>query len=420
MQNSQQGFDQSVPFGLVVIDKTQAIHYANPYMAMQVGRSLDEIKGQLFSSVFRVLNQEVLTRNLIWCDASASKATGSDGELAPIEIETVGESGRTRLLHSLMCFAFTDEVAGDCQALLFYEPEPDDAVGLHKGFSTALQGMCISQNKQRRLLMEIERTNDHLIRSEKLAGIGQLASGVAHEINNPVGYVFSNLKTLGSYVQDLLKIIDAVDEAESIDEIRRLKRTLDYDYIRGDVEALIAESEEGIDRVKRIISALKDFSHIDTEGFRLADLHRSINTTLNVASNEIKYKATVIKEYGDLPEIECNASEINQVVLNLVVNAAQAIADTGSITIRTGTQGSDVWFEVQDTGKGMEPSLIERLFEPFFTTKPVGQGTGLGLALSHSIVQKHRGRIDVFSEVGHGTRIRVWLPVCQPSSSVRE
>src|SRR5690606_2389693 len=171
-------------------------------------------------------------------------------------------SGRTKRLHSLMCFPFTDDVDNVYYALLFYEPDADETSGFHKGFSGAIQDIREGRVEQRRLLMEIERANDNLIRSEKLAGIGQLAAGVAHEINNPVGYVFSNLKTLGGYVTDLLKIIDAVDEVESIEEIRRLKKTLDYTYMRSDVEGLLNESEEGIDRVKKIISALQDFCHI--------------------------------------------------------------------------------------------------------------------------------------------------------------
>lgn len=277
-----------------------------------------------------------------------------------------------------------------------------------------LQGIHQARGEQERLLMEIERVNDKLLRSEKLAGIGQLAAGVAHEINNPVGYIFSNLKTLGVYVTDLLKIIDAVDETQNIEDIKRLKRTLDYAYIRSDVEALITESGEGIDRVKKIISALQDFCYIDAQAFSLADLHRGLNTTLSVATNELKYKAVVITEYGNLPEVECNASQINQVALNLLVNAAQAIDREGTITIRTGQKGDDVWFEVEDTGKGIEPANMDRVFEPFFTTKPVGQGTGLGLALSYSIIQKHHGRIKLFSEVGQYTRMRVYLPIVQP------
>lgn len=255
----------------------------------------------------------------------------------------------------------------------------------------------------------------HLLQTEKMAGIGQLAAGVAHEINNPVGYVFSNLKTLAGYMQDMLKIIDATDHVESMGELHQLKKALDYDYIRQDVPALLRESEEGMDRIKHIISALKYFSHTDDDSFRLADLHQSIESTLTVAGNEIKYRAQVIKQFGVLPPVQFNVSQINQVVMNLLINAAQSIENSGMITLRTDQDGAWVWFEVEDTGCGMTAEIQQRIFEPFYTTKPVGQGTGMGLALSYGIVQKHNGRIDVFSRVGHGTRIRVWLPVHQPN-----
>ncbi|TQJ94690.1 ATP-binding protein [Achromobacter sp. SLBN-14] len=259
-------------------------------------------------------------------------------------------------------------------------------------------------------------TQNQIMQTEKLAAIGQLAAGVAHEINNPIGYVFSNLKTLGNYVRDLLKIVDAVDGVAHLDDLRHLKRNLEYDYIRHDLEALLNESADGIDRVKKIITALKDFSRPEDEGFRDFDLHHGIETTLKVVNNEIKYKANVICEFGVLPLVECNGSQINQVTLNLLINAAQAIETKGIITVRSGVDGQEVWFEVQDTGCGMEADALRRIFEPFYTTKQLGKGTGLGLALSYSIVEQHSGRIDVFSELGRGSRFRVWLPIRQKVS----
>tara|TARA_R110000851_G_scaffold332391_1_gene508435 strand:+ start:137702 stop:138547 length:846 start_codon:yes stop_codon:yes gene_type:complete len=256
----------------------------------------------------------------------------------------------------------------------------------------------------------------HLLQTEKMAGIGQLAAGVAHEINNPVGYVFSNLKTLAGYMQDMLKIIDATDHVESVSELHQLKKTLDYDYIRHDVAALLRESEEGMDRIKHIISALKYFSHSDDDKLRLADLHQSIESTLTVAGSEIKYRAQVVRQFGVLPLAQFNVSQINQVVMNLLINAAQSIENSGMITLRTDREEAWVWFEVEDTGCGMTPEVQKHIFEPFYTTKPVGHGTGMGLALSYGIVQKHNGRIDVFSNVGRGSRIRVWLPIHQPNS----
>lgn len=277
--------------------------------------------------------------------------------------------------------------------------------------------MCDETERRAQALIEdLARVNAHLLQSEKLASIGQLAAGVAHEINNPVGYVFSNLKTLADYVRELLSLIDAVDEVASLQELRDMKQRVDYGYIRQDVQALIGESEEGIDRIKMIIKALRDFSHVEEDAFALTDLHKGLVSTLKLVNNELKYKAEVITEFAGLPEIECSASQINQVILNLLTNAVQSIEKHGRIVIRTGHARDTVWFEVEDDGQGIQPENVSRLFDPFFTTKPVGEGTGLGLSLSYSIVTKHGGTIEVFSEPGVGSRFRVWLPVTQPTS----
>lgn len=270
-----------------------------------------------------------------------------------------------------------------------------------------------SLSEQEQLNAKLEQANRQLLQSEKLAAIGQLAAGVAHEINNPVGYVYSNLQSLESYLTDLFRITDAVDSASSIDDLRAIKQNIDYAFLRSDLMDLLAESREGIERVKKIISAMKDFSHIEDEEFKLADIHRGIETTLNVVNNELKYKAEVVTDFGDLPEVECIISQINQVVMNLLVNAAHAIENFGRITVRTRHGGGQVVIEVEDNGKGISPENLNRLFEPFFTTKPIGKGTGLGLSLSFNIIQKHNGRIEVESTLGEGTRFRITLPVTQ-------
>ena len=257
----------------------------------------------------------------------------------------------------------------------------------------------------------LEQANRQLLQSEKLAAIGQLAAGVAHEINNPVGYVYSNLQSLENYLTDLFRLTDAVDSAESLDSLRAIKQNIDYDFVRNDLKDLLAESREGIERVKTIISAMKDFSHIEEEEFKPADLHRGIETTLNVVNNELKYKADVVRDFGDLPEVECIISQINQVVMNLLVNAAHAIDDFGKIIIRTRQETDNVVIEVEDTGKGISRENINRIFEPFYTTKEVGKGTGFGLAIVHCIVKDHKGEITVTSQLGHGTTFMILLPV---------
>jgi len=175
------------------------------------------------------------------------------------------------------------------------------------------------------------------------------------------------------------------------------------------------ESREGITRVRKIVQDLKDFSRVDAnQEWQWADLHAGIDSTLNIVSNEVKYKADVIKEYGDIPEIECQPSHINQVIMNIVVNGAHAITgERGVIKIRTGCQDDHVWIEISDNGAGIPKEFQSRIFDPFFTTKPIGSGTGLGLSLSYGIIQKHNGRIEVQSEPGQGTTFRITLPVRQ-------
>lgn len=265
----------------------------------------------------------------------------------------------------------------------------------------------------------LKDTQHQLLQSEKMASIGQLAAGVAHEINNPIGYVHSNLGSLEHYIADVFRILDAYNTvAQKMEaptglftEVNELRSHLDIDYLQQDVHELLAETREGIGRVKKIVQDLKDFSRAGAEDdWQWADLHKGLDSTLNIVSNEIKYKARVVKDYGDLPEIECLPSQINQVFMNLLVNAAHAIDGQGTITIRTGAGPDRVWVEVSDTGCGIAPENLKHIFEPFFTTKPVGQGTGLGLSLSYSIVQKHGGQIDVSSELRHGTTFCVTLP----------
>ncbi|MDD5329823.1 MAG: ATP-binding protein [Sulfuricella sp.] len=273
------------------------------------------------------------------------------------------------------------------------------------------------KEEQAALIKKLEEAHNQLLQSEKMASIGQLAAGVAHEINNPTGYVSSNLGTLRDYVEQLLAVLaayEAIDDSlppEEQDRIRAVKKRAELDYLKEDVLPLLAESQEGIGRVRRIVQDLKDFSHVDESEWLVADLHKGLDSTLNVVNNEIKYKATVAKEYGNIPPVRCLASQLNQVFMNLLVNAAHAITDKGTITVRTRRVGEEVWVEVEDTGSGIAPENINRIFDPFFTTKPVGKGTGLGLSLSYGIVQKHKGQIEVESELGKGTTFRVRLPV---------
>jgi two-component system NtrC family sensor kinase len=268
---------------------------------------------------------------------------------------------------------------------------------------------------------ERKQLESQLVQSEKLASLGQMAAGVAHEINNPIGFISSNLGTLDGYFKQLLSVLDAwqtlgpMPDSESVARLEQLRKDADLDFLLEDIPVLIRESKEGIGRVGQIVKDLKDFSRVDTQQqWQWANLQQGIESTLNIVASELKYKADLIKEYQPLPDIECLPSQINQVIMNLVVNAAQAMGpERGTITLRTGQQQETAWVEVADTGAGIAPDILQKIFDPFFTTKPVGQGTGLGLSLSYGIVKKHGGDISVRSEPGVGTTFRVELPMRQ-------
>lgn len=271
----------------------------------------------------------------------------------------------------------------------------------------------------------LEEAQNQLLQSEKMASIGQLAAGVAHEINNPIGFVNSNLGTLRRYAEQLLALTQAyvARERGPVDaELAALKQAADLEFIVEDLPSLLDDSEDGLSRVRKIVQDLKDFSRVDHADWQDADLNAGLESTLNVVMNEVKYRADVRRQYGQLPPVRCLAGQLNQVFLNLIVNAAHAMPAErrGVITLATGVAVQEdrdwAWIEVADDGCGMTPEVQRRIFEPFYTTKPVGKGTGLGLSLSFSIVQKHGGRIELQSAPGEGTRFRVWVPVAGPAA----
>lgn len=409
MKNILDALSKCAVFGELVLDSRLCILSVNDPLADSLGCSADALLGRLLSDVFPGVHiipavcamgtEQSCKQNgpTVQCPSSFQTLFSLPGKKGPVD-----------------CFAWCEYEATDHtpRSLCLFDTQSENDAG-RQGLMMAVRYVQQLYGENQRLVKGLARSGEELLRSEKLAGIGQLAAGVAHEINNPMGYIFSNLKTLSGYMNDLIKIIDAIDHAQDLSELRRLKQTLEYDYIRSDAQALIDESEEGVNRVKKIIQALKDFSHNDEEGFRSVDLLQGFETTLNIVQHEIKHTAVLVREYTELPLVECNASQINQVFMNLLINAAQAMTTTGQITVRTGQEPGVVWFEVEDTGQGISPDIQHRIFEPFFTTKPMGKGSGLGLALSYTIIEKHHGRIAVSSQLNHGTCIRVVLPVSQ-------
>ncbi|MFC1593937.1 ATP-binding protein [Candidatus Omnitrophota bacterium] len=270
---------------------------------------------------------------------------------------------------------------------------------------------------------ELKSTQRQLLHSEKLASIGELAAGIAHEINNPIGFIGSNLSILETYIErisEVMRAMENVKDALSCDDTKKLKKIYkqlakfeeqaDIIYILGDIDSLLRESKEGVERIKKIVMDLKTFSRLD-EGVRAtADLNAILDGIINIVWNEIKQKAELTRHYSIIPLVQCNTQQIGQVFMNILVNAAQAIEDRGVISIHTYAQDEQVQVEIADTGRGMDEETITKIFDPFFTTKEVGKGTGLGLSISYEIIKKHKGDLQVESEVGKGTKFIISLP----------
>jgi signal transduction histidine kinase len=265
---------------------------------------------------------------------------------------------------------------------------------------------------------DLKKVQGQLLQQDKMASIGQLAAGVAHEINNPMGFIISNLGSLGRYVEKLAAYLDANEEVlAGCDPAIRLRadqgrQKFKIDHIRKDMPDLITESSEGAQRIRQIVLDLKSFSRVDGVEFANADINEGLESTLSIAWNELKYKSTVTRDYGQLPLVWCNLGQLNQVFLNILVNAAHAIEEKGEIRIATREEDGSVRIAISDTGVGIQPENLKRIFDPFFTTKEVGKGTGLGLSIAYDIVvNKHGGSIGVESEIGTGTTFTIMLPI---------
>ncbi|MDU0457814.1 MAG: PAS domain S-box protein [Geobacteraceae bacterium] len=293
--------------------------------------------------------------------------------------------------------------------------------------SSVVKGVVVSMNDVTQIktmtceleqaYSELQSTQTRVVQQEKMASIGQMAAGVAHEINNPMGFITSNLNTLGKYMgrlreyQEALKIHLAGCESDSKAALLEIQRRLKIDYILEDTGSLVAESLEGAERVRKIVQDLKSFSRVDDADETFADLNQCLESTINIVWNEIKYVATLTKELGDIPRIKCYPQQLNQVFMNLLVNAAHAISGQGVITVRSWNDADNVFVSIGDTGSGIPEELQRRIFEPFFTTKEAGKGTGLGLSISSEIIRKHGGEILLESKPGQGTTFTVRLPL---------
>ena len=277
-------------------------------------------------------------------------------------------------------------------------------------------------------LVELKQTQIQLVEQEKMASLGQLTAGIAHEINNPINFVSSNVKPLKRDVELLIDLMTQIEEIgvrgstpeEKIKAIANLKSEFDFDYLMEEINFLLKGINEGSSRTAEIVKGLRLFSRVDEDDIKLADIHDGLDSTLIIVNNSLNNKIQIVKEYlSDLPKIECYPGKLNQVFLNILSNSVYAIKSKfneengGIITLKTEVKNNELIIYLSDNGTGMDEATKNKLFEPFFTTKPVGEGTGLGLSIVFNTINKHNGKISVTSEFGKGTTFIITLPINQ-------
>jgi len=285
-----------------------------------------------------------------------------------------------------------------------------------------------SYDELKSLHRQLQEAQQYLMQSEKLAAVGQLAAGMAHEINNPIGFIASNLATLGRYQDTLGAVLERYIQQESgLDEDARtamvaFRQQADLEFLLKDTQDLLAESRSGIERVRNIVRDLRDFARVDSDGqWQRVDINHCLDTTLNLLGERFAEGVSVQREYGGAALVECNPADLNQVFVNLLNNAQQALqGKPGSIILRSGVEGEQAWVEIEDTGEGIPESILPRIFNPFYTTRSVGQGAGLGLSTAYGVVQQHGGKITVSSRVGVGSVFKVTLPIGHDVVAINE
>ncbi|MDI6450186.1 hybrid sensor histidine kinase/response regulator [Anaerobaca lacustris] len=431
---------------------TRVVHYSVERKKLE--EALRHSRGKLNAMLESIRDPMVMIDkdlNVVWSNEATREIFGDDGIGGRCHQSCDGRDAAYRALCCIAMQTLRDGQPHSCDVTLadksgllrFFHCTTSVALRDREGNPTAVMAIAgdVTDRRIAKKYSEFKRLEaadhklkelqSHLIQSEKLASIGQLAAGVAHEMNTPIGFVACNFETLEKHVKKILALIelytglertveaaDAVGGPVLVAPIRQFRQTMRIDAILKNLDVLFEDSREGLERVTEIIQNLRDFSRVDqSSDFARYNINEGLAATLVVARNAIKYNADVVTEFGEIPEIFCHPGQINQVFLNLVVNAVQAIEsqerqERGRITIRTYPADSCVVCEIEDDGPGIAPEDRRKVFDPFFTTKPAGKGTGMGLSISYDItVNKHKGRISVESEIDRGTLFTVRLPL---------
>lgn len=405
--------DQS-PASIVITDTSGTIQYVNKKFCEVTGYSIEEAAGKT-PRILKSGEKSVSEYDALWQTITSGKEWKG-------RFHNKRKSGDLFWEQALICPIKSDK--GEITHFLAIKEDITDRVAQEE-IKRKLEEELRERNAElEATVAHLKLMQNSLVQSEKMASVGQLTAGIAHEINNPLAFVSSNLNRIQEYFADIVELLAQwrqLGEVLSADpkaagELKGIKayaEQIDLPFLLADFPRMMESIHEGVERIKKIVEGLRGFAHMSQDEAIPAQLNTAIDDTLLIVWNELKYKAEVKKHLEDVPPVTCNLGEIKQVIVNLLVNAAHAIAERGVITISTRADEKYIYLSVSDTGSGISADNLRRIFDPFFTTKPVGKGTGLGLWISSSIVQKHGGTISVNSELGKGTTFVVKLPITQ-------
>jgi PAS domain S-box-containing protein len=409
---------QGISDALFVVDSHAVIKMVNGAACDLLGYEREELEGAPFS---RIVTEGGFVENKL--------LNPSSGSIKNCEIGYVRKDGQKILMYFSSSTVFDPNHRG--RDIVCIAKDITERKRFENELKTLNQELMDNEKTLSKMISDLQKAHADLkkaqtqiLHSEKLASIGQLAAGVAHEINNPLGFIISNMKILQEYIQGYIKILRVIDDLKTyitagdvektrltVDGLKGLEEEINLDYIRNDINTLLEDSMLGLQRIRKIVTDLRTFARDEqAERMEMAKIEEVIDSVLSIVLNEIKYKADLIKEFTNTPPVKCNPQRLGQVFVNLLINASQASDKKGTIHIKTYQQDKYVCVDIVDTGRGISPEHVQRIFDPFFTTKPVGRGTGLGLSISYEIIKKHGGEMKVQSRVGEGTTFTVMLP----------
>ena len=385
--------------GFVILNKEGIITYANRRLCEMMGYSCSELIAHPTTDFLDKTNIENMRKHV---------TSRSEGRNKPYEVEWLKKNGEVlpTIVSPMPLFNENGEFSGNVAVLT-------DVTQLKR-----IEKELIEKNRQlEEALRRASEMQEHLILAEKMASLGQVTAGIAHEIKNPLAFMKGNVNPLQRDFQQILQVLEKYESTVSaqdlqprFSEIESFKDEVDFQVLVKEVNNLLEGMREGADRITQIVRSLGYFSKSGEEELSLSDVHQGIDSTLMLLSGETGDRIGIQKEYGDLPEIECYPGKLNQVFMNLLSNAIQAIHGQGKIVIKTARDGDNIRISIKDSGRGMPSEVQDRIFEPFFTTKELGQGSGLGLSISYNIIAQHSGKIMVNSEPGIGTEFIISLP----------